>query len=53
MSPIIFRIGQWELSLLFRRKDVFLDLLKNIGIGDEIGDLLQHLYFLKYLFLTI
>ena len=26
---------------------------KNIGIGDEIGDLLQHLYFLKYLFLTI
>jgi hypothetical protein len=29
------------------------DLLKIIGIGDEIEDLLQHLYFLKYYFLTI
>ena len=29
------------------------DLLKIIGIVDEIEDLLQHLYFLKYYFLTI
>ena len=28
-------------------------LLKIIGIGDEIEDMLQHLYFLKYYFLTI